>query len=329
MRDLKAATIEGMRQAQLRAFDTWTSTTSSSHRFLGHCPCCGYTERTLWFQNRDIVLHRCRQCGVAYQDPQPDLAALLTQSYSEEYFASCRQRLPDQTAALGARLADIERLAWADGTPHGPLRALDVGSGVGAWVLAAKARDWQPVGLEPSPYAVRYCTDTLGLDVKKGTLDDDIAWPYQFDVVNLNHVLEHFQQPLENLQRVRELLRPGGVLAVEVPREGKLASLLLHTLSSWRIATRHPRPAFTIVHMCIFTPRSLRSLLERTGFSVERLWVEGNAASKERYQERFGDSPPLGKLLGRASQWCQADVWAGMGNIVAFARTPLHAGDGS
>lgn len=311
-----------MRQDQLRAFDTWTAATSVSQRVLGHCPCCGHNERSLWFQNNDVILHRCRRCGVAYQDPQPDLTALLKQSYSEEYFSSCRQRLSDQTAALQARLADIERLAWADDTPHRPLRALDVGSGIGAWLLAAKARGWQPVGLEPSPYAARYCTETLGLDVQQGTLDDAITWPSPFDVINLNHVLEHFQRPFENLQRVRELLRPGGVLAVEVPREGRLASLLLHTLSAWRGATRYPRPAFTIVHMCIFTPASLRSLLERAGFSVERLWVEGNAASPERYQERFGDSPPLGKLLGRASQWCQADVWAGMGNIVALARRP-------
>lgn len=313
-----------MRQTQLREFDTWTSTTSVPQRYLGHCPCCEHKERSLWFQNRDLILHRCHRCGVAYQDPQPDLAALLKQSYSEEYFASCRERLPDQTTALQTRLADIERLAWADGTPHGPLRALDIGSGIGAFLLAARERGWQPAGLEPSPYAVRYCMDTLGLDVKQGTLDDHVAWPYPFDVVHLNHVLEHFQRPLENLQRVRQLLRPGGVLAVEVPREGKLASLLLHKLSAWRAATRYPRPVFTIVHMCVFTPASLHRLLERTGFSVERLWVEGNAASPERYRERFGDSPPLGKLLGRASQWCQADVWAGMGNIVAYARAPFR-----
>jgi len=315
-----------VRRTQLRAFDTWTSTTPSSHRFLGHCPCCAHAERTLWFQNRDVILHRCRQCGVAYQDPQPDLSALLEHSYNEEYFSSCSQRLPDQTVALGPRLADIERTVATGGAPREPIRALDVGSGIGAFLLAAKERGWQPVGLEPSPYAVRYCTDTLQLEVEVGTLDDDLSWPYLFDVINLNHVLEHFQRPRENLQRVRALLRPGGVLAVEVPREGKLASLLLHTLSAWRSATRHPRPAFTIVHMCLFTPASLRSLLERAGFSVERLWVEGNASSPERYQERFGDSPPLGKLLGRASQWCQADVLAGMGNIVAFARAPYAGG---
>lgn len=311
-----------MSQARLRAFDTWTSARTSSHHFLGHCPCCEHTGRTLWFQNRDIVLHRCGSCGVVYQDPQPDLSALLKQSYSEEYFASCRQRLPDQAAALRSRLVDAEEILHADSSSPGPIRALDVGSGIGAFLVAAKERGWQPVGLEPSAYAVRLCTETLGLDVTEGTLDDALSFPHQFDVINLNHVLEHFQRPLANLKRIHQMLRPGGLLIVEVPREGKLASKLLQKISAWRAATRHPRPVYTIVHMCTFTPTSLRLLLERAGFHVERLWIEANAASPERYQERFGDSPPLGKLFGRASLLFQADVWVGLGNIVAYARSP-------
>ena len=314
-----------MKSTDLKTYDTWTHavpTTApgvATHRTLGHCPCCGSTARWRWFTNSDLTLYRCNQCQAVYQDPQPDLSALLDRSYNQDYFASCQLRVSNQSAALAPRLKAIEVLLKH--TPEGaPLRLLDVGSGVGAFLLAAKDRGWEPMGLEPSPYAVQYCTEQLGLTVIPGTLDDPVAFPHVFDCINLNHVLEHFQRPYENLQRIRSLLRPGGLLIAEVPREGKFASQLLHLLSSWRGAARQPRPAFTIVHMCIFSPASLRALVNRAGFTVERLWVEGNASSPERFVERFGDSPPLGRLLGRASQLLKADVHVGLGNIVVIAR---------
>jgi len=253
-----------------------------------------------------------------YQDPQPDLQALLERSYNRDYFLSCRQQLPHQTEALRPRLAIVEKLLDAQKPT-----VLDVGSGVGAFMLAAQARGWRPTGLEPSSFAVRYCRERLGLAVTPGTLDQLVHFPHLFDVVNLNHVLEHFQYPQANLKRIKALLRPGGMLMLEVPREGKWASRFLHWLSASKNASRHPRPAFTIVHMCIFSPSSLRHLLERAGFMVERLWVESNAASPARFQERFGDSPPLGRALGRAAQLFQADVRVGLGNIIALARRPL------
>lgn len=313
-----------MEQTKLQSFDTWEKTSAatpgpaSTHRLLSACPCCDKAERRLWFKNADVIFYRCTACGVRYQDPQPDLTALLDRSYNQDYFASCQQRLPNQTEALLPRLAEVETLL----PTSQPITVLDVGSGIGAFMLAAAERGWRPVGLEPSAFAVRYCTQSRGLKVIQGTLDDPVNFSSPFDVINLNHVLEHFQHPQPNLKRIRELLRPGGILMIEVPREGKWASQLLHWLSAWRRATRLPRPTFTIVHMTIFTPASLRRLLERCGFTVERLWVESNAASPARFNERFGDSPPLGKLLGRAAQLFQADVRVGLGNIVALARRP-------
>lgn len=311
----------------LRAYDTWTKPVSTkdasrpTHRELGYCPCCDETRRSLWFKNSDLTLYRCSHCRVVYQDPQPDLSALLDRSYNEDYFSSCHLQLPTQSAALEPRLALLEGLLGST-TYQTPIKLLDVGSGLGAFLLAAKKRGWEPIGLEPSLYAVQYAREKLGFSVIEGTLDDPVSFPHLFDCINLNHVLEHLQQPQQNLARIKTLLRPGGLLVIEVPREGKLASRFLHLLSSWRGATQHARPTFTIVHMCIFSPESLRTLLEQAGFAIERLWIEGNASSPERFAERFGDSPPLGKLLGRASQFLRADVRAGLGNIVAIARRP-------
>lgn len=316
-----------MLRSSLRASDTWVSPTtqtrdrpvSLTHHAVGQCPCCASRESSRWFENADLVLRRCTACGVVYQDPQPDLTALLGKSYDEEYFGSCRNCLPLQENSFAQRLRQMEASLRAGEGREGH-RVLDVGSGIGAFLAAAKKRGWEPVGLEPSAYAVDFCARTLGVRVVRGTLDDNVVLSPPFDAIHMSHVLEHLQHPLQNLQRVWSLLRPDGLLVVEVPREGKWASQLLHLLSGWRGATRHPRPAFTIVHMCIFTPQSLRALLTRSGFIVDRLWVESNAESRERFTERFGDAPGLGKFLGRIALLTRADVKVGLGNIVAFAR---------
>jgi SAM-dependent methyltransferase len=47
----------------------------------------------------------------------------------------------------------------------------------------------------------------------------DILRPGAYDVVLMSHVLEHFTNPIEMLERGLESLTPGGVLVIEVPND--------------------------------------------------------------------------------------------------------------
>lgn len=83
----------------------------------------------------------------------------------------------------------------------------------------------------------------------------DIAPCHAFDVIVCNHVLEHLAEPLAVVRRLREHLKPGGHLFVEVPMEIWLQAPLL------------PEP---VTHVNFFTEDSLRYLLGRAGFGVTR-----------------------------------------------------------
>src|SRR3989344_5092606 len=108
----------------LQSYDTWTQPvatndpTKPTHHTLGHCPCCNTTKRSLWFKNGDLSLYYCDQCTVIYQDPQPDLSALLDRSYNKDYFSSCQLQVPTQSAAFAPRLALVEKIL--DRTASGP-----------------------------------------------------------------------------------------------------------------------------------------------------------------------------------------------------------------
>ncbi len=76
-----------------------------------------------------------------------------------------------------------------------------------------------------------------------------------FDVVTAVEVLEHTADPLAELQQMRKLLRPGGLLFLTTGNAGPFADRLSH----WRYMIPE-------IHVSFFEPGTLRYALERTGF---------------------------------------------------------------
>jgi SAM-dependent methyltransferase len=131
--------------------------------------------------------------------------------------------------------------------------------------------------------------------------DFDICAPLpddrRFDVVICEQVLEHVPDPCAAAQNLRGLCAPGGHVIVSTPflvKIHELASLRLEDY--WR-----------------FTPRGLRTLLERAGLRVDEVGTWGNRLC----------------VTGNLSRWAGHRRWHPMGNeadvpvqVWAFARNP-------
>ncbi len=110
------------------------------------------------------------------------------------------------------------------------------------------------VGIEPNQGYATYTQEDLALPVTHTTLEKSGYGPESFDIVNLNHVLEHMPEPLDTLTRINTLLPLGGLLAISVP---DIASL------------RHsPTTRFHYAHVYNFNTETLRALLTIAGFEV-------------------------------------------------------------
>ena len=109
--------------------------------------------------------------------------------------------------------------------------------------------------MEPQSGA-RECLQRLGYQVYRDLQD---VRDNDFDVVTLFHVFEHLTQPLEFLRRIREILKPGGKIVIEVPHA---KDFLLSTLD-WEAFK-----AFTSwsEHLILHTRRSLTIFLQEAGF---------------------------------------------------------------
>jgi 2-polyprenyl-3-methyl-5-hydroxy-6-metoxy-1,4-benzoquinol methylase len=225
------------------------------------CPLCGSGEWRHLFTKNGFSFVRCRSCSLVFSNPQvrEDLveAEYRTGGSNDiwvDVLLSPRQMEMDR-AKFSSLLDELE--------PHrGDGRILDVGCSIGLFLKLANDRGWKGVGVEFSELARRHAVEELGLDVIDTPLEET-DWPAaSFDVVTLNSVIEHLNEPRRMLAEIRRLLKPGGALYIITPNVDSLACRLLHE----RAATFDGRN-----HLVYFSPATLARALEAEGFRVESM----------------------------------------------------------
>jgi SAM-dependent methyltransferase len=169
---------------------------------------CGQDEAVELFVAGGHPVRRC-SCG------QVRVEIPASPDYSFDYFTSAQgyyDRREEFLAAFGELLETIEG-------HEQPGRLLDVGTGSGLLLVAAERRGWKVAGVEISSEAAAHAREQDGLDVIAG---DVYAVPdsQTYDVVVFNHVVEHLVDPVADIRRGVERLRPGGLLVVGVPNFG-------------------------------------------------------------------------------------------------------------
>ena len=85
----------------------------------------------------------------------------------------------------------------------------------------------------------------------------------KFDAIVMKHVLEHFSNPIEVLQQYYDMLRPGGVLFIEIPNPSYYKAVLLKEKYKFYSPQHGGRQ-----HFYYYTPKTLTKLLESVGLDV-------------------------------------------------------------
>lgn len=102
---------------------------------------------------------------------------------------------------------------------NGRKSVLDIGAGMG-WALQWLERDYahfeRLAAIESSKQCIMNLQDVVGASVISQDFDDD--WKSTgFDLIIMRHVLEHFMNPIEALNKVRENLSSNGIVYIAVP----------------------------------------------------------------------------------------------------------------
>lgn len=209
-----------------------------------------------------LGLCRCRRCGFAQPEALPSLPRYFDRMYDQrwsdewiarEFDAATKDAIFEEILdSLSARLDRSRR------------RLLDVGAHAGRFVAAARRAGWLAEGLELNPKTAAYAAQRTGARIRRVNAQD-LDERGSYDAVTITDVLEHIPRPLAILERVADLLAPGGWIAVKVPCG---PSQLLKETWRGRLRPRYrPTVADNLVHVSHFSAASLRLALERGGFS--------------------------------------------------------------
>jgi SAM-dependent methyltransferase len=167
-----------------------------------------------------------------------------------------------------------------------PGRLADVGCWTGSLLVAAAERGWQGVGLEPSAWAASRARQR-GVEVSRGELFDNELEPGSFRAVVVCDVVEHLTDPVGGIERLRDLLEPGGALYITVPDAG---SPLARALGRrwWSVLP---------MHLQYFSRASMTRLLTERGLQVRSIRTHAKAFSAQYYAERLGGYSPVLRRL--------------------------------
>lgn len=204
---------------------------------------------------------RCPSCGHFISQTPLDLSGLYDGDYMDATYAGDRLRttyerimgLPPEQSDNAARVARIVESLGTDG------RVLDVGSGLGVFPARMQQVGWHAVALDPDPRAAEHTRSVIGIEhVQADFFAADLDAIDRFDLVTLNKVLEHVEDPVAMLSRAARLLADGGCIYIELP-DGEAA------------AEHGPgREEFFVEHLHVFSMASMALLANHAGLRVVR-----------------------------------------------------------
>jgi hypothetical protein len=227
------------------------------------CPFCNRADARVISQRADIVI--CNSCGITYLRTRPTQESMyrIYQLYAND---TSHMRPPDTLQE--AKQAGLRRKYFADeiislaGDRKGVW--LDVGCGWGAFLDEVRDRGFTPKGIEITRNCLDYATMQLQIPVSNSQFLDSRIGKDSCRMVSMIHVLEHLPYPHPVLQKVFEILEPGGMFCGIVPNIESLCSRQLKDNWVWLDPMHH------YVH---YAPATLEKALKAAGFSVVRMYT--------------------------------------------------------
>jgi len=216
---------------------------------------------------------RCGGCRVIRIAPLPTPDEIQQMYSSDDYVAgaSIAGHTGGRSVISDLIYADARR-QLQDIAQHAPQgRLLDVGCAHGELLRAAADLGYEAEGIEPNA-TMAAAAQNMGFRVYQTTVENADLPAGRYNIVNLNHVLEHLVQPVAVMRKVQELLAPGGIVHIRVPTALNCLyfKVPVHLVRIARVlgisgVWEGSKPPY---HLWEFTPHLLRLLLDEAGFEV-------------------------------------------------------------
>lgn len=170
-------------------------------------------------------------------------------------------------------------------------KLLEIGVGSGSFLDYVRNKKLNVMGCDLSKAICQDIQKRLKIPMFNGFIAN-LPKNNQYDLVVMNHVFEHVNDPIEFLKTIRSRMGEKGILHIVVPNVGSWEALI----PGWT--------SYEPYHLIYFTPGTLHQTLEKAGFKVFQLtthesfsgWfltiirtllkIQGNSASQRQINRR-------------------------------------------
>lgn len=140
-------------------------------------------------------------------------------------------------------------------------KIIDVGCGPGLFLIEAKKRGWEVFATEFTDGQIAYL-EAKGITTLKGKLTNVMFEDEMFDIVISSEVIEHINNPIEEMGQFHRILRKGGLVYITTPNFNAIERYLLK--GDYEII-EYPE------HLSYYTPKTIDLLLRTSGFEKQRI----------------------------------------------------------
>jgi len=210
-------------------------------------------------------LVKCKSCSMIYAERIP-----ANQELENHYKNYSRGRYVSDLT-----IQKYRELLGQFGATAKNRRVLDVGCGSGFFLETAKKAGWQAIGTEFGNESIAHCREK-DIEVYEGDILRIDLPKESFDVITSFEVIEHLSDPKSHIQRLYELLAPGGILYITTPNMNAITRYILK--DAWSIIS-YPE------HLSYFSPKTLNKLLCQEGLTKK--WLRADGLSVDRLVNHF------------------------------------------
>ncbi len=211
------------------------------------CPACGSSSHTEPLsRENEYELVRCSDCRMLFTHTVQTIEGkilhydklALERTDTTSSLSPAHYGLANQIKSVGLYERVLQFIVKT--IPQGNINFVDVGCAGGLFLLAAQSIDGYHCGVPP-----RFNVRGISIDPRERSeternvgcpvvFPDEaaVSWAGWADVVTLMNVLEHVSAPFELLCQLKRILKPGGLLLIDVPNNA-VVSLRGRLLGKW------------------------------------------------------------------------------------------------
>ena len=211
------------------------------------------------------TLVRCTKCDLVFEHPRPPQEEIRAFYKDERLWTGSTDAEGNQRSYVREVMA--KKPLFADLSARiekhrSGGRLLDIGCGAGLLETVMDKNTWDVTGVESSEFIADFGRQHFGANIVSAKFEDLNFPEGHFDVVVLKYVLDHMEEPLDVLRKVRSVIKSDGLLVI-----ADLINIESFCARFFAEGHRLIHP----MHFTYFSPSTIATHLRRVGFEVVKI----------------------------------------------------------